>query len=461
MQKYSSQRIGQTLFLTVLIAAPLLYAITRHPTYENILQILILTVLLPIFLIDYELGFLALIVLRPAMDTFSQIDFLNVGQFSLNLSSVVGLLVIAWILFYLIRRQQRVWKQPLFWPFFIFVIISVISLFYTPSLSATIREVVRIASIFFIYLMAGAMVVNRKGAARFLKAIALSSIIPITVALYQFFTQTGLSFAGLNNRVYGTLVHPNAFATYLLIIFILGFGYFLSHRQEGIKKHGWLIIGLLLTIGLLILTYTRGAWICFGIIVFIMGLKYYKKVLVALFGLAMFLLLFGPTLNRFIFTNFDYDFSRNPVIQRLTEKNSDAESSIDWRFKVWTEMSRKIADRPYLGYGFGAFPVIRQQFVKGMYESTEAHNDYLRLVIELGLVGILAYLVILGKLVYNIFQHLRAKLPATDKAWLYSGLSLIAAVLVMSISDNVLQGTANMWLFWAGMAVLQKLPTLK
>lgn len=457
--KRNSRKLWSSVAVTILIATPLLYVLTRHPGRENVLQILILTLLLPIFLIDFELGFLALIVLRPAMDTFSQVDFLMVGQFSLNLSSVVSLLVMAWILFYFMQKKSRVWKQPLFWPFSLFVLLSIISLFYTPSVPTTIREVVRVASIFFVYLMAGEVLTTRTRLNHFLKAVALSCIVPFVVAAYQFISGNGLSFAGVNNRIYGTLAHPNAFATYLVLIFSIGFSYILA--QKNTRKNGWLIFGLLITFLFLLLTYTRGGWIGFIIVIVLLGLKYYKKLLIAFFGLAFFLILFGPALNRFVYTNFDYDFSRQPIIQRLLDKNPEAESSIDWRFKVWTEMSRKIWERPFFGYGLGAFPVIRQQYVEGLYESTEAHNDYLRLAIELGFAGLLLYLITLFKLIINLFRRLRTAAASTDRTWLYGGLAVVAAILVMSSSDNLLQGTANMWLLWSGMALLQKLPDIK
>ncbi|MDD5567298.1 MAG: O-antigen ligase family protein [Patescibacteria group bacterium] len=444
------------IIFSALVMVPLLYfLIFTNPSWIQIAQIAVLIVILPIFFLYEELGFFALLVLRPALDVFSEDVLIKIGQFTLNLSSFIGLMTIVWVALYLLRHHVKIWKQPLFWPYFIFVLLSIISLIYTPSTSATIRESVRIASIFFVYLMAGIIITQYKQYNKFLKAIALSSIIPLGVGFYQLLTGSGLSFAGVNNRVYGTLAHPNAFASYLVLLFGIGISYYFS--RHGQKKPLWLMPGLIIAIIFLLLTYTRGGWIGFSIIVVLFGLRYYRKVLFILFGLAIILILFGPALNRFFYTTFDYDFSRQPIIGRLLDRNPESESSIDWRFKVWTEMSRKITEQPILGYGLGSFPVIRQQYVKGLYESAEAHNDYLRLVIELGFVGAFIYLVLLTKLLYNLLKQYLKKKNTSQKAWLYGGMAVATAFILMSLSDNVLQGTANMWLLWAWLATLQNL----
>ncbi|MDD5342707.1 MAG: O-antigen ligase family protein [Patescibacteria group bacterium] len=446
------------IIFSALVLVPLLYfLIFTNPSWIQIAQIAVLIVILPIFFWYEELGFFALIVLRPALDVFSENVLVKIGQFPLNLSSVVSLITIGWAAWYFLRHRVKIWKQPLFWPFAIFALLGVISFVYTESLSATLREVLRLGSILFLFLMAGNILDSREKFQRLIKSIGLSLIIPLLVGTYQLFSNTGLSFAGVNNRIYGTFGHPNALAFYL----VLSLGLFISYYfQEKTKKSKWFLAGLGMMFLFLLLTYTRGAWIGFLIFLMILGFMRFRKIVIALVIAAILLITTGPIIDHFTFNQYNFSFTSIPVIKRLTDETSD-ESSIDWRLKVWSDMSRKITERPLFGYGLGAFPVIREQSVKGFFESTEAHNDYLRLAIELGFVGLFFYVLLLGKLLYNLVRNYRVSHDLSQKSWILGGIALTIAFAAMSFFDNLLQGTAVMWAFWSTMAVIQKLPSLK
>ena len=439
------------LLITVLVAIPLLLALARHPSLANIIAITALVVLLPIFLFNFETGFWLLIAIRPTLDAFSDVGIVSFGPYLLNLSSVVGVVATVWAITYLISRRTYFWRQPLFWPFLVFTLLSVTSLAYTISAADTFREVVRIVSIFLIFLLAGAMVTTRTKFYLFLRAVMWSAIIPLAVGFYQLLTRTGLNYGELDNRIYGTLVHPNAFALYLALILGVGLTYWISHKQ---RLNKWLLVGLIAAAIELLLTFTRGGWIGLAIILIILGIRYYRKLVIKLGIIALLIVVLSPIITRLVFNYFDYDLSRNQIVRRLTV-DSDSESSMDWRLKLWTEMSRKISDKPIQGYGLGAFPILREQYVKGFFESTEAHNDYLRLVIELGILGLGSYLILLGSSIYIFCRRFLITLRQhKEDAWLLGGLAIMLAFIVMSFFENVIQGTAAMWLLWSLVAAI-------
>ena len=56
----------------------------------------------------------------------------------------------------------------------------------------------------------------------------------------------------------------------------------------------------------------------------------------------------------------------------------------------------------YVGYGFGAFERVwsdNRSLDHQFDDSAEAHNDYLRIALELGLVGLFVYVALLARLV--------------------------------------------------------------
>ncbi|MBU0707714.1 O-antigen ligase family protein [Patescibacteria group bacterium] len=446
-------QIYTLLIAAFVIGVPLLYYLTKNPSWQNIIQVIILVLLVPFFLVDFEYGFLALVILRPAMDIFSELELVKAFNYSFNLSSIVSLLTIVWALFYFLNHRKTVWRRPLFYPILIFFGLSFASVFYTASVSPTLTEIVRISSMFIIYLLASEIIVTKLRFKRWLTALGISLIIPVVVAIIQFITASGLSFADVNNRLYGTFGHPNALAFYL----VLTIGIFLTYyfNQRPIKPNKTFLLGIGLLLLILLLTYTRGAWIGLAIYLILTGLFWYRKLLLIISGIIVVIMLIFPTVNQFTFNEYNFDLYQIPIVERLTDDSE--ESSVDWRIKVWTEMSRKIEDRPYFGYGLGTFPFLREQMIKGFFISTEAHNDYLRLTIEVGIIGLLIYLIILLKNIFNLIKSYINSTYQHNKIWFLGAIGLALAFMFMSFFDNILQGTAVMWAFWAFMAAINNL----
>ncbi len=388
---------------------------------------------------------MALIVIRPAVDIFGNTVLLEISQIPLNLSSLISLFTIIWSVYFLYKNKVRAWQQPLFLPILAFIIISLLSIFYTSSLSVTLRELFRIMGVFFLFFVAASVFKTDGKNDQLIKAIFLSLILPIVFAVFQFISNTGLSFGDVSNRVYGTFGHPNVLAFYL----VFSIGIILAQSLSGDKKKVINITNLLLLVLflLLLLTYTRGAWLGLLVIILIFGLLKYKKALIISLAAIILLLFMAPTLNRLAFTHLNIDFQRVPVIKRITEFDSE-DSSIDWRLKLWGEMKTKFNQKPLLGYGLGTFPIIREQQTRYFFQGTEAHNDYLRLAIETGLLGFLSYFIILLILLYKSFKIYWEKRNDRYSALAIGFLSLTVSMIIMSFFDNLLQATSVMWLFW-------------
>ena len=99
-----------------------------------------------------------------------------------------------------------------------------------------------------------------------IKTLIFSSLIPMLVAIWQTATGGGF-FDGERLRANGTFVHPNMLAFYLVLIITLSLFIFLTLRREAIEKYFYLFLALPLVTAL-IFTYTRGAWICFFLVLF-------------------------------------------------------------------------------------------------------------------------------------------------------------------------------------------------
>lgn len=98
------------------------------------------------------------------------------------------------------------------------------------------------------------------------------------------------------------------------------------------------------------------------------------------------------------------------VVERsLLEKEHIAAANVDSRYTTWTMAAEMTADSPLLGQGPGGFAAASQAYVPddvGAVEQTVVHNMYLDVASELGLLGLAAFLTVIG---YGVRGALRAR----------------------------------------------------
>ena len=115
-------------------------------------------------------------------------------------------------------------------------------------------------------------------------------------------------------------------------------------------------------------------------------------------------------------------------------------------------MRGKLSAVPLFGYGFGNFTALRKTTVS--YETDllalEAHNDYLRLAIELGYPGLLLYAAFYVSVLSVLLRALwhRPHDLILQKTYV-AVTAVVVAFLVMAVADNVLQSTAVNWILFA------------
>ncbi len=133
-----------------------------------------------------------------------------------------------------------------------------------------------------------------------------------------------------------------------------------------------------------------------------------------------------------------------------TVSSSRAEISADIRTGINRDGLRMFLKRPVLGWGLGAFPAVYPQF-RTFYTNffiNEAHNDFLQLLIEMGLLGF-------GTMAwFLVVAYRNASRKLTNWAVEMSGAAALACmlgisgILVHSFVDFNLQIPANAALFY-------------
>ena len=265
--------------------------------------------------------------------------------------------------------------------------------------------------------------------------------------IYQLFTKTGMDIDDVSNRIFGTFAHPNILATYALLLLAILINESFIAKNRDLKNSGnlpkWLCLFLLAIIAF---TYTRIAWIGAAVLLIIVAGVYYKKALLyILAGAALFYGLFYP-FNNYLIINYNLNLQSVGLISRLTARNEDSDS-VKWRLDVANKVIPLFAKKPVFGYGYGSFPKVwdDNKDVSNIWDTTsEAHNDYIKVAFEAGIIGLILFLSVFAGLLYKQINF------AVKNRWInIVFIASIAVYLILSLSDNMLRHTPTIWWLWA------------
>ncbi len=382
---------------------------------------------------------LSLVLLRPSLDIFSQIEFQihpNLPIFNINI--IIGGLVFLICLLFFSKNIKNIYSTPLFYPILLFLGLCFASIFYSIDPFNSIREFIRIITIFLLYFLSYQLIESKKDFWLLIKIILISYILPGIFALIQLIFGLGLpdDFGGFK-RIYGTFAHPNPFAFYTF--FILGLALALTLSKTRINVTSWFLI-IILTF-LLFSTHTRSAIACFFIFIIIFGVFKYRQILLA--GIMIFF--------------FAYFFSEI-FQQRLWELIAlDPYSSVVWRFRLWKDIIPISMWQPWLGYGTGTFTNLVEFYRGFKWGSLEAHNDYLKIFVENGILGLIAYFWLIASLLFYLLKIFK-KTINQDKILTLGILVICISLFAASFFDNILRETAlqwNLWILLAGWLKIQ------
>lgn len=376
---------------------------------------------------ETELAVLVLLASRASLDLVGDT---RVGP--LNVAAVLGLLVIAaGILHMMSRREVPSPRDPLF-PYLLFLIVCAVSLVESPDKMGGVKDLFRFTSLFFIYQLVGYVGRTERGMRRVLVAIAISGIGPILVGAYQLFSGSGFVIKqGAFVRLEGTFVHPNPFSLYLVLVLPALIAAWIVVK-EWRRWLGIIIVGLGIC---LVFTFTRTGWIGLVAAVLIMAWLRYRKIFFVIpIVLAAVLFLIPGVSARFS----DLDSTDAP--------SGATTNSLDWRFAYWSEALASLGESPVWGQGLG--------YIKDTTEEgKEAHNDFVRVLVETGVAGLVFFVWAMARLAIEVVRVVRKRATPLRSAVRVAFAGTMVAYLLMSLTSNLISQPAVQWYFWSIMAL--------
>lgn len=384
------------------------------------------------FLHNFKWGIFLILFIRPLIDKFGEQFTINLTKnIKFNTAAIFGILVIILLAIFLFKKRGELKDVLLKKYWVIFLLAASASIFISIERVSSVYEILRITSIFLFFAAIYIFVKNEKSPKTILNALVFSAIIPFVFATYQLLTKSGLGgTGGLESRLFGTFSHPNPFASFVVIA--LAVALYLIF-QEKIFWRKWLL-GIFIVWGILILeqTYARGAWLAFLIFLTIITLKKSPKVLLGIILLSLVLFFFSETIH-----------------DRIEDVyNPPADSSVRWRFAQWEKMYRVYLKKPLTGFGIGTEIIVHEREFGFNAGNQYTHNDFLRIALETGIFGFLAYFILLfATLIQLIISYIQEKNPWSKDFGLFV-LALFIAILSFSQTNNTLRETVTQWTLW-------------
>lgn len=375
-----------------------------------------------------KLGLFLFIFFRPAVDFLYQYHLTT--DYSLNFTSLFAILTIVFCLLTIFENRRELPKFNTIWTWLVFLFIGGLSLFYTINKGATIDELSRLISIFLLFISSYLLLKTPRGLTNLIRVIIYSAVIPVAVGFWQLYFETGLIEEG-TNRIFGTFAHPNMLAYFLILPITLATFAALNLGKKRIESYGYSILSLVLVIALAF-TYTRGAYVALALIFSIVGLIKFRAFLLVAASLGIVLYL-----------------SVAPITARINSLiNFDPYGSIGWRITLWTDSLSYFREKPFSGNGLGTGPLVIAENRDFKLGATEPHNDYLKIGLENGVIGLLAYLGIILSVIIDFYRSFKKqRKPRLKMLTLFSSACLIS-LSIMSFGDNILNDTALQWSLW-------------
>jgi O-antigen ligase len=388
-----------------------------------------------------EVVFLLVLIIRSSLDIFTDIGF-YIGPMKVNVASTASILILLMGLYFILRRRIEINKISIIFGIWLlalvpFVFISVNN--FGAKGFVGLREWIRLFTIFMIFLLS-CNLIKRNNIQRLLNLVFLSLVVPLCIGGYQLVTSSGRVIAGIH-RIHGTFGHPNSFAFYLVL-----FTGLTCWKLATSKNKLWFLL-LLLEVVSLITTVSLTGFVMFYVLFFILFLGAVGKqkiaiiFLVSLFSLMAIL---SPQFQK-------RQVKLKKIDIRQTIKTKKPVESFTWRIVNWHELLTLWRDKPIMGHGLKSTSFInpRKKSTGSGQTGRAPHSDFLRYLIETGLVGFSFYLAFVILIGYQIYLAYKTSTDKELKSCLYILLAMFLAWQIGSLAANLIVMTAFQYYFWA------------
>lgn len=396
-------------------------------------------------LVRPEVGLYLLIVAVP----FGSVREISLGGMTVGATeALIGLALAAWLARMVAQRKVAPTLPPLTLPLLLFLGTALLSLPGALSLKYGLKEIIKWTEVLGLYVFA-ANVLDRRRARVLVPMILLAGTAAALHGWIQFFTRRGpegfLLFERFM-RAYGTFEQPNPYAGYLGLIAPLALSLALGSWRGSGRGLGEFFIysaSLGVIVVAMAMSWSRGGWLGFAAAAAAVSAVRSRRAAAAFAALmavvALVLILGSFQLLPEVLTQRFTDFL--PYLRPFDVRDvevTDANFAVVERMAHWQAGWQMWAEHPWRGVGIGNYePIYPAYFIPPWKEPLgHAHNYYLNVAAEAGLVGLLAYLILWGTAFWQTKQAIR-QTSGWEKAVAVGVLGVLVHLSVHNFFDNL------------------------
>ncbi|MDJ0730294.1 MAG: O-antigen ligase family protein [Crocosphaera sp.] len=423
-----------------------------------VIALIVVITSLILFFFSFEMTVLSLLIIRSSLDILS--DYQIPTAFALGIIALTLMYVTIQLL-----TNKPVYTDKFWWFLVAWLVTQGLWVILLPlgglglggwALSIAVREWVRLFSWIIIYLLI-LQLKDKINPHKIVTSLFLGLVIPLTVAFLQILVPSSLLPSILvyendifeaGTRINATFGHPNTFTTFTFLF--LGLTYWKQQHSKNRKL--WLIllgivafffvstkalVGLMMLATFLFCIFSRNANI-----INIIG------------GIILFVFVIG------LFASTEFGQERLGSIAQTPLLNPDIDiwkaimlsktdgNSFNWRLAQWAYLLGQWQQYPLLGFGLGT----------GKYISTnglEPHNEYLRALIEGGIMGLIIFFIFLGGQIIYLFKVMRSSFDNKMKQDLaFTLMAILLGLCVGMITENIWTHTTLFFYWWTILALM-------
>lgn len=242
------------------------------------------------------------------------------------------------------------------------------------------------------------------------------------------------------NYFYGArlsyLIHPTYLSMYIVLSLLISLESFFDNSLSRFRKALWFVVIIVFLIVLYFLSSRAGILAGIVILALYFLLKFYSKF--SKWFILVFLALLAVVFTEIIKTNEKVQLS----IEGISNESLDEIFKKDERLLIWKSALGVIKNNIIFGVGTGDASIelkrefINRGYVNGFYDNLNAHNQFLEILLENGLIGLILFLALLVYMSYL----------AISQQNLLSGL-FITMMVIFFMFESVLNRLAGITFF--------------
>lgn len=227
-------------------------------------------------------------------------------------------------------------------------------------------------------------------------------------------------------------------------------------RWDSRGKRKGLGIWLCIVLSFLALMFSgsRGVWLSavfpFLVVIFLFISRKEKILKPFLMMLIIFALAF-PISSLVLSQSYEDGEDATLAFKRAKSIADMEELSVKSRMGIWKTSFQSVIEHPLLGVGIGNYPVVLGENISAAKKGASAHNLYLDIASEMGLLGLAAFLLI----ILSIFKKIRKEI-INNKLYAIYFLFFFGWILIYNLFDVVLLNDKALLFFMVATGLLYK-----